>query len=286
MVRESPVAFAPVGEADPQRRHRAPPHRGGGVQRLAAAQGAHAEPGLGAEVPRSVGHDHHVRAGHLLRCEQGGPDGHRLELTAERLPARDPRVDQPGLPQPGDQPRERPGERRAVGQDVGDPGRAPGLRPRSDRPDHRVQRRAHDRRALQPRRRIEDPGVGLLHARHGGLQRHAPRLHHTAGGHRGGRVAFAVHGHDEVDASRPEPQLDRRDVQQDPVAPLHRPDQVGVRQPGSPRTVHLDLELDGAGARVPDGDHRSPSQRDHLGHRRAGSEAPLCCGPCIRSNGC
>ena len=98
------------------------------------------------------------------------PDGHGLELAAERLSARDPPVDQPGIPELEHRPGERAGQRGAVRHDVHDACVARPLGAGGDRSEHRVQRGAHDRRLLQPDRTFDELTVGLLDARHGGLR--------------------------------------------------------------------------------------------------------------------
>ncbi len=97
MVRDPAVPISYVGEADPEGRDRTAPERGDRVQDVTGAEGAHAPGGVGSEVPRSVRHDDHVGPEEFLRGEHAGPHGDGLHLSAERLPAGDPPVDQPSV---------------------------------------------------------------------------------------------------------------------------------------------------------------------------------------------
>ena len=183
-MRHPAVPCALVGETDPQRRDRSALERGHGVQRVAAPERADPPRRVGAEVPRAVGHHDHVCREHLLGREHARPHRDGFELAAERLPAGDPPVEQPGIAEVEHQAGERAGQRGAIGHDVHDACIARPLGARGDRSEHRVQRGADDRRLLEAGRRFQRFAMGLLDARDGGLQRRIARLHGPSGGRR------------------------------------------------------------------------------------------------------
>ena len=83
---------------------------------------AEAEPGVGADDARAHGHDRDVGVGDVAGHHERREHGHRFVVAAERVAARDRRVDELAVAQRGHEVRQREGQAGAVGHHVGDAG--------------------------------------------------------------------------------------------------------------------------------------------------------------------
>ena len=149
VVGQHSVALPDVAEPGPERRHRPPAEDARGVHRHGRLHVRGAPCGAGAGVARTVAHQDDVGAQHLACGQQPGEGAHGLQIAAERLAGRDHAVEQVGATKRIDQSRERAGERCARGHHIDDGGGTGGPGAGGCRPEHRVQREPHHRRAVQ-----------------------------------------------------------------------------------------------------------------------------------------
>ena len=191
VMRDAAVPLPLVGEAHAERGDRPAAERRGRHQGVTARQRAHAPGRVGAEVPRPVGDDDDLG----VRAAPSPPATPSRRVTASSSPPNAcPHVihpsSRPAARSSCDEPREAARQRRAVRHHVDDPRVRGPLRPGRDRRQHRMQRRADDRRLARALRRPPAASAWrLLDARDRGLQRRVPRLHDVAGRSVGRRLS-------------------------------------------------------------------------------------------------
>jgi hypothetical protein len=274
-MRDAPVALARICLAHPQAGHRTSAQRGDGVDRLAGRHPGKTPAGPGPQVARALRDDRDIGLEHMPGGEQSGMHGYRLQVPAERLPGgygggEPARVleRRAGQGEPGRQGT-------AVLHDVGHPGRMAvitgpfGLI--KDTGQHGRERRVqvghHYRHPGDVVRVAEDVVVRrplLVGAGHDRLQRRVAGLDQVAAGAGVGRQAVGDRHHQGV-AAGAEPEIERRGVQQDPVAGLGEPGQGGVGQRPYERPVHRHVKLDRARPLPPRPADRAVPPCDHAG---------------------
>src|SRR5919201_4983477 len=117
--------------------------------------------------------------------------------------------------------------------------------------------RRDDRHSFEPGGSLQPIAVRFLDTRYGRLQRCVPGLHDPTG-RRIARVRPPFHRHNEVDATRPQPEIDGGRVYDHGVPDLHRTREIRVRDGRLSFSADVDLDLDGSGAAFPDTDDSSP----------------------------
>jgi hypothetical protein len=283
VMRDAPVALARVGLADPQAGHCPSAERGGGVDRFARRYPGKPPAGPGSEVARALRDDRDIGREHVPGREQPGMHGHRLQVSAERLPGGHGR-DQPasvlerraGAGEPSRQGA-------AVLHDVHDTRPAavitgpfgPLKEAGQDGRESRVQVGHHDGHPADVVRVAEHVVVRrslLVGPGHGHLQGRVAGLDQVAGQSGIGRQAVGDRDHQGV-AAGPEPEIERRGIEQHPVAGLGEPDQGRVGQRPHLRLAHRHVKLDRTGPLTPRPADRAFPPRDHVGSLQASSAA-------------
>ena len=281
------MAVTLVGLADPQAGHRPPAQRGYGVDRLARGYPGKAPAGPGAQVAGALRHDRDIGAEHMAGREQPGVHRHRLQVPAEGLPGGDRRGQPAGLFQRRAGAGEPGGQRAAILHDVdhADAMSGPGAGPAGSfgrienagqhGRERRVQVGHHDRHPADVIRVAEHLVVRralLVGAGHHGLQRGVAGLDQVAGQLRVGRQAVRD-GDDQGVSAGTEREIERRGIQQHPVAGQREPGQCRVGQRPHRRPVHQYVKLDRAWPLPPRAADRAVPPCDHAGSLQAAGTA-------------
>ena len=236
-MRDAAVPLPRVGRRHPQGADRPTAQHGRRVDRLAGGHPGEAPAGAGAQVPGALGEDHQVGGQGQPGGQQPGVDGDRLQVAAEGLPDGDRSGQQPGLAQLGVAAGEGQREGALVGHHVDHPGARPVRGDRQgDRGEGRVQVGHHHRQPVQrvgvPEQLVVRRAL-LVGAGHHRLQRQVPRLDQVPGRLRrlGADPAARVEDRDHQRvAAGAQAAVQRRDVEQHPVAHRRSRREVGVRQ--------------------------------------------------------